>query len=189
MRSGQRRAGCAGRVHGQRRDPAAARPGGRDGHDGWELGGGESPGVFPARALYLSDVRNVLAADIDDDELVSVWMRPEFIDAVARRIVQLGVGADSDKQQSDGELLTVSEVARRLNASPHWVYAHKRDLGAIRLGDGPKARLRFHLAAVLAELNRRSESRRSDGTGGGEARKRTRRRLVSRPLPRASRTA
>ena len=129
----------------------------------------------------------MLAADIDDDELVSVWMRPEFIDAVARRIVQLGVGADSDKQQSDGELLTVSEVARRLNASPHWVYAHKRELGAIRLGDGPKARLRFHLVAVLAELSRPGESRSSDRSGAAEARKRTRRRLVSRPLPRASR--
>jgi transposase-like protein len=145
--------------------------------------------VFPARALYLIHVRNVLAADVGDDELVSVWMRPEFIDAVARRVVQLCVGADSDKQRPDGELLTVSEVARRLNVSPHWVYAHKRDLGVIRLGDGPKARLRFHLAAVLAELDRRSESPRSDGNGDGEARKRTRRRLISTPLPRASRTA
>jgi hypothetical protein len=145
--------------------------------------------VFSARTLYLIHVRNVLAADVGDDELVSVWMRPEFIDAVARRVVQLGVGADSDKQQPDGELLTVSEVARRLNVSPQWVYAHKRDLGVIRLGDGPKARLRFHLAAVLTELDRRSASRRSDGNGAGEPRKRTRRRLISRPLPRASRTA
>jgi hypothetical protein len=127
--------------------------------------------------------------EVEDDERLAAWMRPEFIDAVAKRVLELGVGADHARSTDSSELLTVAEVAQRLNVSQQWVHAHKRDLGAIRLGDGPKARLRFHLAAVLAELNRRSESRRSDGNGAGEARKRTRRRLVSRPLPRASRTA
>jgi hypothetical protein len=33
-----------------------------------------------------------------------------------------------------------------------WVYAHARVLGAVRLGDGPKARLRFDVARARAAL-------------------------------------
>jgi hypothetical protein len=127
--------------------------------------------------------------EVGDDELLAAWMRPEFIDAVAKRVVELGVGADHTRFTDSSELLTVAEVARRLNVSQQWVYAHKRDLGAIRLGGGPKARLRFDGRAVLAELNRRAAPARSGDEGSGEAPKRTRRRLVSRPLPRASRRA
>jgi hypothetical protein len=46
------------------------------------------------------------------------------------------------------DLLTVAEVAERLKMSPKWVYAHQRRLGVIKLGDGPKARLRFDPRAV-----------------------------------------
>lgn len=53
-----------------------------------------------------------------------------------------------------GELLTVSDVAARYRVRPSWVYAHQRELGAIRLGDGPKARLRFDGQTVAAALDR-----------------------------------
>ena len=46
--------------------------------------------------------------------------------------------------------LTVSQVAARYRVSRSWVYAHQRELGAMRLGQGPRARLRFD-AAVVAE--------------------------------------
>jgi hypothetical protein len=130
---------------------------------------------------------NAIGTDLAQHEELPPWMRPEFIDAIARRILELDAHGES---ATDGGLLTVSQVARRLNVSRHWVYAHKRDLGAIRLGQGPKARLRFDASAVLTALNRRNGSMSSGATDDrGEPPKRTRRRLVSRPLPRASRGA
>jgi hypothetical protein len=127
--------------------------------------------------------------DLADDEPMSVWMRPEFIDAIARRVLELGREAGPYSSVDGPELLTVAEVARRLSVSPNWVYAHKRDLGAIRLGDGPKARLRFRLAAVLAELSRQEGPVSTNGNGSGGTRKRGRRRLVSRPLSRMDRAS
>ena len=43
-------------------------------------------------------------------------------------------------------------VAARFGLSVDYVYAHARELGAIRLGDGPRARLRFDLAEVERRL-------------------------------------
>jgi hypothetical protein len=110
------------------------------------------------------------------------WLHPDLIDAVARRFLELvrqeATGADPP------DLLTVAEVAARLKMSPKWVYAHQHRLGVIRLGDGPKARLRFDPRAV-AEL--RQADAEPDLTAAPPERppkvKRSRRRLVSRPLP------
>jgi hypothetical protein len=179
-----------------------------------EMGGGLADNGGPGKlrgfghmAQYLSDVsdrtngklrlgpqaassaRSVTAANLGGNEEVWAWMRPEFIDAIARRVLELAAGADPDRSSSGTGLLTVSEVARRLNVSQHWVYAHKRDLGAIRLGQGPKARLRFEVAAVLEALMRRTGSTGAGTSGIDDAPKSRRRRLDSRPLPRASRAA
>jgi hypothetical protein len=79
-----------------------------------------------------------------------------FVDAIARRVVELlegggsaGVNAVDD---SSGACLTVSQVAARYRVSRSWVYAHQRELGAIRLGDGPRARLRFDPKVVAEGL-------------------------------------
>lgn len=40
-------------------------------------------------------------------------------------------------------LLDVRDVARWLGTHPNWVYDRSEALGAIRLGDGPNAPLRF----------------------------------------------
>lgn len=50
------------------------------------------------------------------------------------------------------ELIGVAELARRLGVARSTVYAHSATLGAIRLGFGPRAPLRFDYAAVLAAL-------------------------------------
>jgi transposase-like protein len=65
---------------------------------------------------------------------VPLTMDPWFVDAVARRVAEI---LDS------GASLTVAEVAARYGVSRSWVYAHQRELGALRLGAGPRARLRF----------------------------------------------
>ncbi|MCW3066442.1 MAG: hypothetical protein JWN32_3614 [Solirubrobacterales bacterium] len=45
-------------------------------------------------------------------------------------------------------VLKVGEVARLLGRSAPWVYEHAAELGAIRMGNGPKARIGFDLATI-----------------------------------------
>jgi hypothetical protein len=49
-------------------------------------------------------------------------------------------------------LVDAADVARRLGVRESWVYAHADELGAIRLGDGEKARLRFDLERVAQAI-------------------------------------
>jgi hypothetical protein len=50
------------------------------------------------------------------------------------------------------QLVDAAEVARRFGVSPDWIYEHSSELGVIRLGDGPRARLRFDPAKVAEAL-------------------------------------
>jgi hypothetical protein len=67
-----------------------------------------------------------------------------IVEATARRVVELlrlapvGVG-----------LVDAAVVAERLGVSRGWVYRHADALGAVRLGTGPRARMRFDLARAV----------------------------------------
>lgn len=56
-------------------------------------------------------------------------------------------------------LVTAREVAEHLSVDAAFVYEHVVELGARRLGDGPKARLRFSLSEVDERLGSCSGSR------------------------------
>jgi hypothetical protein len=74
------------------------------------------------------------------------------IEAVAQRVVQLLA-----QPRSEYDLLDPKQLAREIGVSVDFVYAHATELGAMRLGHGPKARLRFELAvakAAMRELER-----------------------------------
>ncbi len=45
-------------------------------------------------------------------------------------------------------VLNAREVSKLLGRSAPWVYAHATELGAIRMGSGPKARIGFDLASI-----------------------------------------
>jgi hypothetical protein len=115
-----------------------------------------------------------------------VQITSEVIDAIAHRVLELQRKVDSADQRSEPELLTVAELAKRLRVNPKWVYAHQNRLGAVRLGNGPKARLRFPAAAATAGLQRehrrddRADSSTLNDAGPVGVR---RRRLASRPVP------
>jgi hypothetical protein len=84
-----------------------------------------------------------------------VHLDPASVDAVARRMLGLlraegAIGATSTAQA--GELLTAAEVARRFGVDRAWVYGHSAELGAVRLGDGPRGRLRFDPERVAEAL-------------------------------------
>ena len=68
------------------------------------------------------------------------------IETIAERVAQ--------KLRGDGlgPFGDVHAVCARFGVSVDYVYAHATELGAIRLGEGPRARLRFDLADVERRL-------------------------------------
>jgi hypothetical protein len=71
------------------------------------------------------------------------------IEAVADRVAGL-----LQRDRAREELVDAAEIARRFGVSRDFVYAHADELGAVRLGPGPKARLRFRPAEVGRILRR-----------------------------------
>jgi hypothetical protein len=53
-------------------------------------------------------------------------------------------------------LVDARELAEELGASTDYVYAHATELGAMRLGAGPKARIRFDLDRARQALENRT---------------------------------
>lgn len=49
-------------------------------------------------------------------------------------------------------MLTVAAVSQEFGVSTDWLYANARPLGAIRLGSGPRARLRFDRATIADRI-------------------------------------
>jgi hypothetical protein len=88
------------------------------------------------------------------------------IDAVARRVVELLA-----EPTPLPTLLSARDVAARLDVAESWVRQHADDLGAIRLTEGNRPRIRFDPAVVAETLARRSPGKRSptarSGTGAG----------------------
>lgn len=74
------------------------------------------------------------------------------IEAVALRVAEL-----LRAQRTTDELVDASEIARRFGVSRDFVYEHAEELGAVRLGRGPKARMRFIPAEVEGRLRSRAE--------------------------------
>jgi hypothetical protein len=118
----------------------------------------------------------------------ALWLDPVVVDAVARRMLELARENGPEAETDPPDLLTVAEVADRLKITPKWVYTHQRRLGVIRLGDGPKARLRFDPRIVDEQLKpaQSPTSVAADGVAlpWAEAQwRKGRRRLRSRPVP------
>lgn len=66
------------------------------------------------------------------------------LDAIADAIAQKIVEIVRDRSATFG-LVDARELAEQLGVSIDYVYAHATQLGAMRLGSGPKARIRFDL--------------------------------------------
>lgn len=63
---------------------------------------------------------------------------------------------------AEPEILTAQQVAERYGVAAAWVRENATDLGALRLGDGPRPRLRFDAATVAQAMKRRSERNASE---------------------------
>jgi hypothetical protein len=76
---------------------------------------------------------------------------PDSVDAdlIARRVVEVLREVEGPLNRG---LLKTEEAARLLGVDAEWVRANRVALGAVKLGDGPKARLRFSREAIDAFL-------------------------------------
>ena len=83
----------------------------------------------------------------------------ESIEALAQRLAELL----APKEEAPGRLITAEEVAYRWGVGRRWVYDHADELGAHRLGGGPRPRLRFDPDEVAERLGRLGEEGRVDG--------------------------
>lgn len=81
----------------------------------------------------------------------------EDIEAVAERAAHRVVQLLERPSAGVFQLLEPKQLAQALNVSLDYVYAHAADLGAMRLGDGPKARLRFDLNTAQTAIRERKQ--------------------------------
>jgi hypothetical protein len=84
-----------------------------------------------------------------------IKLDPEAVEAIARRVVVLLEESGLRRR----ELVGAAELARRLGVDRSWIYTHAIELGAVKLGDGPRARLRFD-----PEIAERSLRKLGDGS-------------------------
>jgi hypothetical protein len=78
-----------------------------------------------------------------------VLLSPDDVEAIARRTVELLRG----ERPATFALVDARELASRLGVSVNYVYEHAGQLGAIRLGNGRKARLRFDVEQAREALD------------------------------------
>jgi hypothetical protein len=86
-------------------------------------------------------------ADYDDDAL------DRLADRIADRLaVRLGGLTPAHAQPEP--LVDAAEIARLHGTTRSWVYEHAGELGAVRLGSGPRPRLAFSPARVAERLEK-----------------------------------
>jgi hypothetical protein len=95
-----------------------------------------------------------------------VTLDRDDIEALAVRVAELL--EQRGARRPTGGLVDAAELARRLGTDRSWVYSHAAELGAIRLGSGPKARLRFdpEVAVLQARLGDQDDEPKPKGKSG-----------------------
>lgn len=80
-------------------------------------------------------------------------LAPLIAERVAEQLAErLAEFAEPSAPEPEPELIDAAEVARRFGVSRDYTYEHAERLGALRLGDGPRARLRFDPRRVAEAL-------------------------------------
>jgi excisionase family DNA binding protein len=78
-------------------------------------------------------------------------LNAEAVEALADRVAELVVDRLRDDETTE-RMVSTAEIARRFGVSRDYVYDHAGELGAVRLGDGRRAPLRFDPRAVADRL-------------------------------------
>lgn len=83
-------------------------------------------------------------------------LTPHAIEQIAQRVAQL-LHERGETGPRPVRLLDATQLAMHLGVTRTWVYEHAQQLGAIRLGTGAKARLRFDLDTATTAIKRLHE--------------------------------
>lgn len=82
-----------------------------------------------------------------------VRLAPESIEALVTALAEaLAGGPPARPGAEEPRMISAEEVSRRWGVGRRWVYNHAERLGARRLGDGSRPRLRFDPAEVAERL-------------------------------------
>jgi hypothetical protein len=87
---------------------------------------------------------------------VTERLHPGDVELIAQRTAEL-VAERFAPGAAAGVLVDVKATAAALGVAPSFVYEHADELGAVRLGDGPRARLRFDIEQARQAMMRRTE--------------------------------
>jgi hypothetical protein len=101
-------------------------------------------------------------------------LTPHTIEQIAQRVAQLlHERGETGPRPAPARLLDATQLATHLGVTRTWVYEHAHQLGAIRLGTGTKARLRFDLDTATTAIERLHDKPPTD-TAASEAPRRGR---------------
>lgn len=84
-----------------------------------------------------------------------MYLDPDDVEAIAARVAELLERAPERTRAL--RLATADEVAEALGVTRTWVYANQKRLQAVRLGTGPRARLRFDLEKAARAFDAEEE--------------------------------
>lgn len=87
-----------------------------------------------------------------------IKLDPPTVEAIARRVVEIL----EQRGLQSRELVDAAELARRFGIERSWVYSHAIELGAVKLGSGPKPRLRFDPQIAARVLRKAGEQTAAD---------------------------
>lgn len=107
-----------------------------------------------------------MAGPVGTDELGRLADDAQTLDRLADRLLERMTGRFAELLCVGEPLVDATEIARLTGRSRSWVYDHAGELGAVRLGSGPRPRLGFAPGRVLAllEANKRPAGRPPVGT-------------------------
>lgn len=94
-----------------------------------------------------------------------IKLDPEAVEAVARKVVELLEARGLQKRR----LVDAAELAAMFGIERSWVYSHAIELGAVKLGEGKKPRLRFD-PEIAARVLRKVGDGSTAATGSGDER-------------------
>lgn len=87
-----------------------------------------------------------------------IKLDPPTVEAIARCVVEIL----EQRGLQSRELVDAAELARRFGIERSWVYSHAIELGAVKLGSGPKPRLRFDPQIAARVLRKAGEQTAAD---------------------------
>lgn len=83
----------------------------------------------------------------------AIRLDPQTVEVLALKVVEILEARGLQKRQ----LVSAAELAQMFGIERSWVYAHAIELGAVKLGEGKKPRLRFDPEVAARVLRRVGE--------------------------------